>query len=143
MIDYKWNPTLSASQVIALYDSVQWTAYTDTPETLMKAMRQSLGILSAWDGERLVGLIRVVGDGATILYIQDILVLPEYHRQGIGTHLMREVLRRYAPIRQKVLATDNTAKTRQFYESCGFVANDQIGCICYFRDEYHMAPIEF
>ncbi|MCW6653024.1 GNAT family N-acetyltransferase [Aerococcaceae bacterium NML210727] len=142
MLTYEWNRTLPPEQVLELYKSVQWSVYTDNPEVLMKAMTQSLAILSAWENERLVGLIRVVGDNATILYIQDILVHPDYQRRGIGTYLMHETLRRYAPIRQKVLATDNTAKTRQFYESCGFLSNEQLNCICYFRDEYHMPPLE-
>lgn len=141
MLTYDWNRTLPPEQVLELYKSVQWNAYTDNPGVLMQAMTQSLAILSAWEDERLVGLIRVVGDNATILYIQDILVHPDYQRRGIGTYLMHETLRRYAPIRQKVLASDNTDKTRQFYESCGFLSNEQLNCTSYFRDEYHMPPL--
>ena len=38
--------------------------------------------MAAYDEDRLVGLIRVVGDGLTIVFIQDLLVYPQYQRQG-------------------------------------------------------------
>ena len=55
---------------------------------LEHAFEHSLRILGAHDGEKLVGIIRAVGDGYSVLFIQDILVLPEYQRKGIGNRLM-------------------------------------------------------
>ena len=73
-------------------------------------------------------MIRTVGDSHTIVYIQDILVLPEHQRQGIGTALVRAVLEHFREVRQIVLATDNTPKTIAFYESLGFVQLKNMGC---------------
>ena len=85
-------------------------------------------VLAAYDGEELLGIIRTVGDGATIVFVQDILVFPDKQRQGIGTALLKEILNRYPNVRQIELATDNTAKTVGFYKSMGFAEMSEIGC---------------
>ncbi len=118
----------SKQEILNLYSSVGWTAYTEDPPSLLAGFRSSLLTLAAYDGDRLTGLIRAVGDGQTIVYIQDILVLPEYQRRGIGTALMRSLLDRFRAVRQIILATDNTPKTIAFYESLGFVQLTKMGC---------------
>ena len=62
-----------AADVLHLYASVGWTAYTDDPAALERGFRHSLLVLAAWEDGELAGLIRAVGDGATIVFIQDIL----------------------------------------------------------------------
>lgn len=44
--------------------------------------------IGAYDHSQLVGLIRVVGDGLTFIYVQDLLVNSAYQRRGIGTKLI-------------------------------------------------------
>lgn len=107
-------------EILRLYESVGWTAYTDDREALQKGFENSMLILAAYENGRLLGLIRVVGDGHTIVLIQDILVFPEYQRRGIGSALLQAVLDRYSHVRQIQLATDNTEKTVAFYKSMGF-----------------------
>ena len=115
-------------EILNLYSSVGWTAYTDAPKSLKAGFENSLLTLAAYEGNTLLGVIRTVGDGQTIVYIQDILVLPEYQRRGIGTALVRAILNRFREVRQIVLATDNTPKTIAFYESLGFVQMTKMGC---------------
>ena len=62
-----------AEDVLRLYASVGWTAYTDDPAALERGFRHSLLVLAAWEDGELAGLSRAVGDGATIVFIQDIL----------------------------------------------------------------------
>lgn len=119
-IIYKLKFSFTENDILRLYDSVGWTEYTKNMEKQIRALNNSLYILTAWDKNKLVGLIRVVGDGETIIYIQDILVLRQYQRQGIGSKLLKTVLNKYNKIRQKVLLTDDTGKTRLFYEANGF-----------------------
>lgn len=111
---------LSFEDVLPLYDSVGWTAYTDDPETLLKALRGSSFVVAAWDGERLIGLARAISDDTTIMYLQDILVAPSHHRRGVGKALAEAALDRYRHVRQKVLLTDSDPAQKQFYESLGF-----------------------
>ena len=85
-------------------------------------------ILAAYEGEQLLGIIRIVGDGHTIVYMQDILVFPEHQRKGVGSGLMHAILDRYRHVRQINLATDDTPKTIAFYESMGFKKMSDIGC---------------
>ena len=84
------------AEILRLYAEVGWTAYTDAPDTLRKGFENSLLTLAAYEGTTLLGLVRAVGDGHTIIFVQDILVRPDYQRQGIGSALLRAVLERYA-----------------------------------------------
>ena len=73
------NPIVTLEDVLPLYEAVGWTNYTTKPEMLEVAYKNSLHIIGAFnDDEKLIGVLRGVGDGASILFIQDILVYPEY-----------------------------------------------------------------
>ena len=115
-------------EVLALYESVGWTGYTCRFECMEQAFAQSLKIYGAYEREKLVGLIRAVGDGLTIVYIQDLLVDPAYQRMGIGKALMGRMLEEYKNVYQKVLTTDNTEKTLAFYHHMGMKVDEEIGC---------------
>jgi len=117
-LQFDRSPELA--ELVALYSSVGWTSYTAEPERLQLAVRQSLRVVTAWDGERLVGLARVVGDGVSIVYLQDVLVHPDYARSGVGTFLIDAVFEPYSDVRQQVLITDDEPGQRAFYESLGF-----------------------
>ncbi len=124
-IDYQTNKNLNQQDVLDLYNDANWTAYTKEPENLIEAIQNSLYVITAWDNDKLVGLIRLVGDGKTIIYIQDILVLKAYKKQKIGSTLINKVLENYKGVRQTVLLTDDTLETRGFYESLGFESCDK------------------
>lgn len=119
--------------ILRLYASVGWTAYTEQPEALRRGFEGSLLTLAAYEGTELLGLIRVVGDGQTIVFVQDILVFPKYQRRGVGSALLRAVLKRYENVRQIELATDDTPKTKAFYRSMGFRELSEIGCCGFMR----------
>ncbi|MCM3177544.1 GNAT family N-acetyltransferase [Cytobacillus horneckiae] len=104
---------------------MQWNAYTKDLSQLQQALVNSLFVLTAWEGDQLIGLIRVVGDGLTILYIQDILVLNSYQNRGIATEMMQLVVKKYKDVRQKVLLTEAAPDVRHFYEKNGFISCDK------------------
>lgn len=109
-------------ELLTLYEAVGWTAYTQDPAALARAIAGSDTVLTARDDDdRLLGLVRTVSDGVTIVYVQDLLVVPEAHRSGVGGALLDAVLERYAGVRQTVLLTDAEPGQRAFYESRGFV----------------------
>ena len=115
-------------EILSLYASVGWTAYTEHPDTLQRGFENALLILAAYEDEQLAGIIRVVGDGHTVVFVQDILVFPDFQRKGIGSALFRAVLDRYSNVRQIELITDNTEKTISFYKSMGLSEFSEIGC---------------
>ena len=121
------------AEILRLYRSVGWTAYTDHLEVLQKGFEKSMLTLAAYEGDQLLGIIRAVGDGHTIVFVQDILVFPEYQRKGIGTALLQAMLDRYSHVRQIELATDNTPKTIAFYKAMGFCELSKIGCCGFMR----------
>ncbi|HEL2412759.1 TPA: GNAT family N-acetyltransferase [Streptococcus suis] len=131
MITYKQNPQLDFQAVLHLYASVGWTNYTACPDMLQNALENTLLVLAAFDREQLVGMLRAVGDGYSIVFIQDILVLPAYQRQGIGRQLLEQAITHFPEIYQLHLLTDNTEKTRSFYEAIGFTAVDSLDCVAY------------
>ena len=120
-------------EIQRLYTEVGWTAYTDNMSALEKGYKNSLLVLAAYENDDLLGIIRTVGDGFTIVFVQDILVFPEKQRQGVGTALLKAVLDRYPDVRQIELTTDNTPKTLAFYKSLGFSEFSEIGCCGFMR----------
>ena len=135
-ITIKKYDNYNAEEILKLYDSVGWCSYTNRPDMLKHAFEHSLKILGAHDKEKLVGIIRAVGDGYSVLFIQDILVLPEYQRKGIGTKLLNSMLEIYPDIYQTQLVTDSTEKTVAFYKSCGFLPYSEIGCEGFIKIKY-------
>ena len=132
MIHYVENPDVTVEDVLPLYEAVGWTNYTTKPEMLKAAFENSLHVLAAFTEEGiLVGVLRAVGDGASILFIQDILVTPEYQHQGIGTELLQQTLEKYKNVYQIQLATDNSMKTISFYESNGFTSLTSLNCVSF------------
>ena len=75
-----------------------------------------------------MGLARAVGDGSSILFLQDLLIRPEYQRRGIGRSLAEALLERYPQVYQVQLATDRTPKNLAFYRALGFLEYDELGC---------------
>ncbi|NKC68389.1 GNAT family N-acetyltransferase [Vagococcus fluvialis] len=134
MIHYKENYQIDKSDLEKLYSSVGWAAYTKNLEVLEKAISHSLQVISAWDEDELVGLIRVIGDGFTIIYIQDILVHPDYQDKKIGTELMTKILDNYPEVRQKVLLTEDAPDVRHFYEKFGFTSCDKGNAVTFYKE---------
>lgn len=120
-------------EILRLYTEVGWTAYTKDMSALEQGYKHSLLVLSAYENEELLGIVRAIGDGHTIVFVQDILVFPEKQRQGVGTALLKAVLDRYPDVRQIELVTDNTPKTVAFYKSLGFSELSEIGCCGFVR----------
>ena len=129
MTDYAYSYAaagqLPPAEVLDLYDSVGWSAYTANPGTLLQALAGSATVAVAHSDGKLVGLARVISDGATICYLQDILVHPTHRRSGVGKELAALVLAPYDGVRQKVLLTDNEPGQRSFYEELGFVRSTE------------------
>ena len=60
-IHFNNKKNINRTQLERLYNDVEWYAYTQDVEILQLAIEQSLEVVSAWNGEELIGLIRVVG----------------------------------------------------------------------------------
>ena len=117
--------------ILKLYLDNEWTNYTNKKGYLFNGIKKSLYSLACYDENILVGLIRVVGDENTIIYIQDILVLRNYQNQGIGSELLSRMTSKYNHVRQIVLSTDNTLSQKAFYEKNGFKNYNESGLVAF------------
>ena len=128
MITIKKQEIVKLEDVLHLYQAVGWTNYTDQSEMLEQALSHSLAIYVALDCDAVVGLIRLVGDGFSSVLVQDLIVLPIYQRQGIGSVLMKEALEDFKEAYQVQLATEQTEKNVGFYRSMGFETLSTYDC---------------
>ena len=115
-----------------LYEDAGWTVYTRDMVKLRQALAQSMYLLCVWDGQELIGLLRAVGDGVAILYIQDILVRSSYRRRGVGRAMVQRALEAFPDVRQRVLMTDETPQMHGFYEGLGFFPSDKVGLTAFY-----------
>ena len=128
MIKITKETSVSLDDVLHLYQAVGWTNYTNQPQMLAQAMTHSLAIYLARDGEKIVGLVRLIGDDFSLVFVQDLIVLPSYQRQGIGSALMKQALADYKDVYQVQLATEQTEKNLGFYRSLGFETLSTYDC---------------
>ena len=128
MITIKKQEIVKLEDVLHLYQAVGWTNYTHQPQMLEQALSHSLVIYVALDGDAVVGLIRLVGDGFSSVFVQDLIVLPSYQRQGLGSALMKEALKDYKDAYQVQLVTEETERTLEFYRFMGFETLSTYDC---------------
>ena len=129
MISVRKQDVVKLEDVLHLYQAVGWTNYTNQPQMLEQALSHSLVIYLALDGDAVVGLIRLVGDGFSSVFVQDLIVLPTYQRQGIGSALMKQALGDFKGAYQVQLVTEQTEKNVRFYRSIGFETLSTYDCI--------------
>lgn len=117
-ITYKRIKEFSATELQRLFLSVNWES-GNYPEKLVRAMHNSSQVISAWDGEKLIGLVRTLDDGETIAFLHYLLVDPAYQGRHIGDELMKQIMSSYQNLLYvKVIPSD--PKTIPFYERYGF-----------------------
>lgn len=131
------NSLPSTEELVELYDAVGWSAYTRAPERLVPMLDGSRYLYVARENttegaERLIGLVRAVGDGQTIAYIQDLLVHPQAQRHGIGSALLGRILADFdrEGIRQRFITTDIVdTPVIELYRRFGFTPVQDNGCV--------------
>lgn len=125
--------TPAQEELLELYSSVGWSSYTQKPENLVAMCEGSNYLACARDGAgRLVGLVRTVGDGVTITYIQDLLVHPDFQKQGVGSKLLDAALEAVGGVRQVYISTDAYESNQHvidLYLSRGFKPIGDYNCI--------------
>ena len=116
-IEYRSTHEFTRDELEALFLSVEWSS-GHYPDKLVIAMKNFSTVFSAWDNDKLIGLISVMDDGIMTAYIHYLLVDPEYQGKGIGKTLVEMVKEHYKDyLRIALIAYD---KELAFYEKCGF-----------------------
>lgn len=128
MITYKkFTPT--ASQFNQLTDSVGWG--TRDEKVVERALANSLYCLGAFDDDKLVGFARIIGDETIFLYIQDVMVMPEYQGQKVGTGIMEKLIEKinnYKKVNSGIRTYLGASAGREdFYKRFGFETRADAG----------------
>jgi len=121
-IIYKDTTTFEPKELKELFLSVEWSS-GHYPEKLVIAMKNSGSVFTAWDNDKLVGLINALDDGIMTAYVHYLLVNPEYQGNGIGKELARLVSEKYKDYLRIVLIAYD--KEVGFYQHCGFTAGGE------------------
>lgn len=117
MITYKDIHHFDQEQLQDLFLSVEWSS-GHFPEKLVVAMQNFETVYTAWDDDKLVGVVCAMDDGIMTAYVHYLLVCPEYQHQSIGRRLVEMIKEHYANyLRIVLVAYDDEL---QFYQSCGF-----------------------
>ena len=116
-IEYKEIHEFTENELERLFLSVEWSS-GHFPDKLTIAMRHFKTVYSAWDGDKLVGMVCAMDDGIMTVYLHYMLVRPEYHHRGIGHTLLEMMKEHYKTYLRIALIAYN--KELAFYESCGF-----------------------
>lgn len=117
-IEYRDTKDFTAAELERLFLSVQWES-GGYPERLVRAMKNSTHVVSAWDGDKLVGLVRALDDGETVAFLHYLLVDPAYQGLHIGDGLMKRMMSCLNGLLYvKIMPSD--PKTIPFYERYGF-----------------------
>ena len=119
----------AAEEYNSLTEAVGWGR---EPDHLIEEMfENTLYSVCAYDGEKMVGFARMVGDGILFAYVQDVMVLPEYQGQHIGSclmeYIMGEISRR--TVKSPAIRTYLGASEGKegFYRKFGFVTREELG----------------
>lgn len=116
-IKYNNSKEFTEEQLQDLFLSVEWSS-GNYPDKLKVAMKNSHTVFSAWDGDKLVGLINCLSDGIMTAYFHYLLVMPQYQDKEIGRKLVALMLEEYKNYARKVLIAYD--KEIGFYQKCGF-----------------------
>ncbi len=123
MIEYRDNASITAEQAIDLYkrSTLGERRPVHNVQTFEAMLKHANLTITAWDGEKLVGISRTLTDFAYAAYLADLAVDEKYQRSGIGKQLIEETNARLGPECMIVLLA--APKANEYYEHIGFEHN--------------------
>lgn len=126
MINYKEN-NISVEEYSKLTNAVGWGEWNEASVKI--ALENTIYSISVYDDNNIVGYGRIIGDKAIFLYIQDIMVVPEYQGKKIGTEIIKRLLDKieeYRNINPELRVYLGASKGKEgFYEKFGFISRKE------------------
>lgn len=123
MITYTEYASIDPEQAIDLYtrSTLGERRPINNVETFRAMLANANLTISAWDGDKLVGISRSLTDFSYVAYLADLAVDEQYQRQGIGKRLIEETQKRLGSECMIVLLA--APKANSYYEHLGFEHN--------------------
>ncbi|WP_077832572.1 GNAT family N-acetyltransferase [Clostridium felsineum] len=136
MINYTYEKKFTQDEVQQLFLSVGWVS-GQYPSRLYKALKNSSTVLTAWDENKLVGLVRVLDDSEMVAYMHYVLVNPAYQGQKIAGTMIEMIKEKYKNYLYIEIMPEES-KNAAFYEKFGFkIMTDGVAMqLCNFNDKY-------
>ena len=114
--------TLTIDMFLELYTSVGWEP--PCREQVERALQNTVASFVAYEKEKAIGMVRLIGDGGMSFYIKDFAVLPEYQGMGVGNKLLTELQQYVSEHIEKEWAVSleliSTKEAVNFYKAYGF-----------------------
>ena len=122
-ITYKETEEFTKQEIENLFLSINW--YSGRyPERVVKALKNSSKVISAWDGDKMIGLIRAFDDGEMVAFAHYLLVDPVYQGQGIAGTLLSMLKEKYKDFLYFNIMPDEK-KNVAFYQKHGFLVLEE------------------
>ncbi len=124
-ITYRTGNDIPLETFIELYNAstLGLRRPVDNRETMAAMLQHANLVVSAWDGETLVGIARSLTDFLYVAYLADLAVHQDYQRQGIGIELINRTRAMLGPESFIVLLAAPAAV--EYYPRIGFTHNPQ------------------
>ncbi len=133
-ITIKETKGIKKKDILSLYEANDWSS-AQKPDALYNALMNSDTLISAWDGNILVGIGNAITDGYLVVYYPHLLVLPDYQGKGVGKKIMEVFRERYVNFHQQILVADGQAI--DFYQQCGFQTAGETRAMWVYRGNEH------
>jgi len=124
--DIKFVDNWSKEDIVTLYKSAGWWKESYDPSAITQLITGSFAFVVAVDSRsgKAVGMGRIISDGVSDAYIQDLVVLSEYRGQGIGKQLANALLDRCLSKGMLWIGVISEPGQDGFYSSLGFKTMD-------------------
>jgi len=116
-IEYRYIKDIDKRELRALFLSVHWDS-GNYPDKLQLALKGSHQVITAWDGDKLVGLMNSLADGVMNVFFLYLIVHPDYQKKGVGQKLVESMLHEYKDYARKMVMAYDEALL--FFQKCGF-----------------------
>lgn len=126
MIEYI-NKIPTVEEYNYLNEKVGWGKRNE--DIVKEALGNTLSAICAYNDNELIGSARIIGDKTIFLYIQDVMVIPEYQNKKVGTNIMNrilEIIKEYREINPNIRVYLGASKGKEnFYKKFGFITRDE------------------
>ncbi len=126
-ITYHVNARPAATEVSALAVSVGWRdPARHGLEVVQRVWDMAPATVLARDGDRLIGMCRAVWDGGIMAEIMNVVVHPDYQRQGIGRRLIELLIAELEKLGVRHITLNSAVGKEPFYGQFGFVVRETV-----------------
>lgn len=116
-IEYRYTKDIDKAKLQDLFLSNRWDS-GNYPDKLVTALKGSHHVITAWDGDKLLGLMNALSDGLMNVFFLYLVVHSDYQGKGIGQKLVELMLHEYKDYARKTIIAYEYAV--EFFQKCGF-----------------------